>query len=93
MNKITPSAFTRVNNDYYGNPRYVCHFSDLISLEEYQDTLINLSIDEKYTHVLKRVKPLGGKKYRCNNFGGGVVFQSYNLNELCNRINETFNLK
>lgn len=93
MDKITPGKFTRINNDYCGNPRYVCHFSDLISLEEYQDALMNISIDEKYTHVLQRVKSLGGKKYHCNDFGGGVVFQSYNLNELCERINKKLNLK
>lgn len=23
---ITPSDFTRINNDSNGNPRYVCHF-------------------------------------------------------------------
>ena len=26
--------FTMVNNDYYGNPRYVCHYSDLLTRDE-----------------------------------------------------------
>ena len=93
MNKITPDKFTRINNDYCGNPRYVCHFSDLMTLDEYQNALMNISIEEAYNTILSKVKPLGGKKYHCNDFGGGVVFQSYNLNELCERINEALNLK
>lgn len=57
---------TRVNNDVNGNPRWVVHFSDLgLELNHYQDML----------HVF------GFKKYRANWFGGGVVFQSYNIED------------
>ena len=72
--------FTRVNNDVYGNPRYVTHFLSLLNEEE--QTLSN------YNLAVKRANKLGGKKYRGSDFGGGIVFQSYNLDELRKRIIE-----
>ena len=72
--------FTRVNNDVYGNPRYVTHFLSLLNEEE--QTLSN------YNLALKRANKLGGRKYRGSDFGGGIVFQSYNLDELRKRIIE-----
>ena len=72
--------FTRVNNDVYGNPRYVTHFFSL--LKEDEQTLSN------YNLAVKRANKLGGKKYRGSDFGGGIVFQSYSLSDLSNRINE-----
>ena len=70
--------FTRVNNDVYGNPRYVTHFFSL--LKEDEQTLSN------YNLAVKRANKLGGKKYRGSDFGGGIVFQSYDLNGLRKRI-------
>lgn len=59
----------RIENDNNGNPRYVVHFSDLgISLWDYDD------INKLY----------GFKKYTAKWFGGGVVFQSYNIEETIN---------
>lgn len=56
----------RIDNDNNGNPRYVVHFSDLgVSLWDYD------SINKLY----------GFNKYRAKWFGGGVVFQSYNIEE------------
>lgn len=56
----------RIDNDNNGNPRYVVHFSDLgVSLWDYD------SINKLY----------GFSKYRAKWFGGGVVFQSYNIVE------------
>ena len=70
--------FTRVNNDFCGNPRYVTHFFSL--LKEDEQTISN------YNLAVKRANKLGGKKYRGSDFGGGIVFQSYNLGELKKRI-------
>ena len=54
----------RIKNDVNGNPRYVVHFMDLnIKLADYDN------INKLY----------GFKKYRAGWFGGGVVFQSYNI--------------
>ena len=70
--------FTRVNNDFCGNPRYVTHFFSFLKEEE--QTLSN------YNLAVKRANKLGGKKYRGSDFGGGIVFQSYNLDCLRKRI-------
>lgn len=72
--------FNRVNNDFYGNPRYVTHFFSL--LKEDEQTLSNYSL------AVKRANKLGGKKYRGSDFGGGVVFQSYNLDDLRKNITD-----
>ena len=59
----------RIPNDVNGNPRYVVHFSDLgIKLSDYDN------INKLY----------GFKKYRAGWFGGGVVFQSYNIEDTLN---------
>ena len=72
--------FTRVNNDFYGNPRYVTHFFSL--LKEDEQTLSN------YNLAVKRANNFGGKKYRGKDFGGGIVFQSYSLDDLRKKISE-----
>ena len=54
----------RIPNDVNGNPRYVVNFRDLgVGLWDYDN------INKLY----------GFKKYRAKWFGGGVVFQSYNI--------------
>jgi hypothetical protein len=81
-NTITPDHFTRVNSDYYGNPRYVCHFTHFITDNDNGGAL------EKYAIACKRANKIGGAKYRAKNYGGGVVFQSYSLQDTCKAINE-----
>ena len=59
----------RIPNDVNGNPRYVVHFMDLnIKLTDYDN------INKLY----------GFNKYRAGWFGGGVVFQSYNIEDTLN---------
>ena len=59
----------RIPNDTNGNPRYVVHFRDLgIDLWDYDN------INKLY----------GFNKYRAKWFGGGVVFQSYNIEDTLN---------
>ncbi len=72
--------FTRVNNDVYGNPRYVTHFFEFLKDEEK-----NVS---NYKLAVKRANKLGGKVYRGSDFGGGIVFQSYDPSYLRKRIIE-----
>lgn len=56
----------RIKNDSNGNPRYVVHYRDLdIGLWDYDK--INIMY--------------GFNKYRAKWFGGGVVFQSYNIED------------
>lgn len=65
--------FTRIDNDINGNPRYVCHF---------------LNIADNYETAVKMANKIGGRKYHTKKYGGGIVFQSYNIYELEKRINE-----
>ena len=89
---VTIENFTRVNNDVNGNPRYVIHFLDCINDKESKEVEKNAkpfqAISDKYTFAVNKMRKLGGQKYRGKDFGGGVVFQSYNLHELANKINE-----
>lgn len=84
--------FTRVNNDVNGNPRYVVHFLELLNSNE-QETIRSKAkpfeaITDMYNFAVKKANKIGGKKYRGKDFGGGIVFQSYNNNDLEKRINE-----
>ena len=72
--------FTRVNNDFCGNPRFVTHFYSFLNEDE--QTLSN------YKLAVKRANKLGGKVYRGSDFGGGIVFQSYDPSYLRKRIIE-----
>lgn len=76
--------FTRINNDSNGNPRYVVHFLNFLNDEERSF----LPFTKKYEYAIKKAKLLGGKKYDNKQYGGGVVFQSYNTNILEKDINE-----
>lgn len=69
---ITESSFTQVNNDFYGNPRYVLHYSMLAN---------------NYDRALKLAKEFGGKKFHNRQYGGGIVFTTYFLNELADKLN------
>ena len=83
---ITPSDFTRVKNDVNGNPRYVMHFLALDIHGPYKG--IGFGLSDRYVMACQLAKKLGGRKFHNKQYGGGIVFQSYNLRELCNRLNE-----
>ncbi len=81
---------TRISNDTNGNPRYVCHFSDLLSQSE-KDRFpltvspifnVNVNLDARYKLALHKARTIGGRKYNTKSYGGGIVFQSYNVAEL-----------
>lgn len=69
---ITENSFKRINNDVNGNPRYVFHF---------------LELADNYSEALKIAKNIGGKKFHNKQFGGGIVIQSYNLQDDIKDIN------
>ena len=80
--------FKRVNRDINGNPRYVTHFTELLTLDEF-DSFTGLDkITQAYNLAIKKAKKIGGSKYRGKDFGGGIVFQSYNTEELIRDIHE-----
>jgi hypothetical protein len=89
---VTTENFTRVNNDINGNPRYVIHFLDLLTDKEQDEIKANARpfqfINDMYNEAINKAKTIGGKKYRGKDFGGGIVFQSYNLYDTAKDINE-----
>lgn len=69
--------FKRINCDVNGNPRYVCHF---------------LKLSNNYDEALKIAKKAGGRKFHNKQYGGGIAFTTYNLDEikefiLANKVN------
>lgn len=89
----TKIEFTRINNDVNGNPRYVCHFLNLVSDKDFiapkemtESEAANYrqgmsSTDYAYNLAVKRANKIGGKKFHNKQYGGGIVFQSYNVAE------------
>ena len=86
---ITQDDFTRVNNDTNGNPRFVCHFLSITMPDDLREYMGMDKISQKYDLALSRAKPLGGRKFHNKQFGGGIVFCTYNLRDLCEKINLT----
>jgi hypothetical protein len=94
----TEINFTRVNNDVNGNPRYVCHFLDIITGKDEAQVKddFRLTLQQNpfkrtsllYDFAVDKAKKIGGKRYRGKDFGGGIVFQSYNINETKKQLNE-----
>ena len=70
---ITAKNFTRISNDTNGNPRYVIHY---------------LNVDRNYEKAIKIANKLGCKKFNNKQYGVGIVFQSYNIDGLAERLNE-----
>ncbi len=78
-------TFTRVPSDANGNPRYVVHFLALNTREELdRDPWIPVS--DKYNLATKRANTIGGRRYHCKRYGGGIVFQSYSIDETAAHI-------
>lgn len=80
-----PITFTRIKNDANGNPRYVCHFLNLNTDDELE--MVG-GLMSKYQLACKRANLIGGKKYTAKAYGGGIVFQSYSLDDEVRSINE-----
>ena len=70
---INGITFSHINNDYYGNPRYVFHF---------------LELSDDYKRAIKLSHQIGGGKYTAKWYGGGIVIQSYNIEETAKHIND-----
>ena len=96
----TKIEFTRIKSDVNGNPRYVCHFLNLLKDGEFDNigtvnkdgSIMSANdvtrlvygkslISYKYDVAVKRANKIGGRKYHTKAYGGGIVFQSYNLRD------------
>lgn len=71
--------FKRIDNDVNGNPRYVCHYLNLLTEVEKAST--DPLFGDPYTLAMKRAKKIGGRRYHTKQYGGGIVFQSYNVEQ------------
>lgn len=84
--------FTRINNDVNGNPRYVVHFLALLTDAEQTEIRAKAkpfeAVSDMYAYAVKKANKIGGKKYRGKDFGGGIVFQSYNIQDTESKIND-----
>ena len=80
----------RANNDVNGNPRYVIHYLDLFTSVELAEiyaadckagkTFENRT--DKYAIACKRGNELlGSRKFHNKQYGGGVVFSSYSVED------------
>lgn len=79
----TVDDLTRINNDVNGNPRYVIHFLALLTDQERGD------LESRYNVAIARAKKMfGGKKFHNRQYGGGIVFTSYNVDTELRLINE-----
>jgi hypothetical protein len=65
--------FTRINNDTNGSPRFVVHY---------------LQVAESYERALYLARKIGGRKFHNKQYGGGIAFQSYNIDWLENKIRQ-----
>lgn len=71
--KTTENDLTRISNDSNGNPRYVVHY---------------LALSNCYQTAIKIGNSGGGRKFNNKQYGGGIVFQSYDPKGLVEWINE-----
>ena len=73
----TENDLTRINNDSNGNPRYVIHFLALLTQAE-KDAIGPMN---RYDYAVKKARKLkiGGRKFNNKQYGGGIVFSSYNV--------------
>ena len=84
--------YKKIKNDIYGNPRYVIHFMKLLTQNEL-DSFSGLDkISKAYALAIKKAKKLGGKAYHGKDFGGGIVFKSFNIESTIKDIVEVKNV-
>ena len=81
---ISSIEATRINNDINGYPRYVIHFLNFLNSEEKNF----LPFNKKYDYALKKAKLIGGKKFDTKQYGGGIVLQSYDIEQTKKQIND-----
>tara|TARA_R110002124_G_scaffold215130_2_gene381081 strand:+ start:243 stop:686 length:444 start_codon:yes stop_codon:yes gene_type:complete len=74
--------WTRANNDINGNPRYICHYLAFKPLQDSNEAFVSFS----YEDAIKEANKLGGKKYHNKQYGGGLIFSTYNLQSLSDKI-------
>jgi hypothetical protein len=85
IENINGLDFTPINNNYYGNPRYIVHFFTFLTDAERK----TYGIDTRgylFDLAVERSRKVGGKKYKGQIYGGGIVLSSYNLRDTSEKI-------
>jgi hypothetical protein len=57
---------------------------DVLNTEE----RMAIPFSKMYEYALKKAKKIGGKKFDNKQYGGGIVFQSYNLENTWKKIQD-----
>ena len=87
----TTHEWKRLNNDVNGNPRYAVHFRAMVPDLMAGHWGDHYSLPEMYRIAVKRANKIGGRRYHNKSFGGGIVFQSYSLEETEKAIERLLN--
>lgn len=83
---IDLNDFTRVNSDSNGNPRYAIHFLNCMpDIDDWSKE----TVSNQYGMTCHLMNKIGGRKYHNKSYGGGIVFQSYNIHDTAKAIQET----
>jgi len=80
---------TRIKNDVNGNPRYVIHFLAVYQhklAKAYKETFITKAFDTGYDFACLLGNRAGFKRFHNKQYGGGLVFQSYNVQQDLNNL-------
>ena len=80
---ITLNDFTRINNDTNGAPRYVIHF---LALDKY-GYQSSIQLSERYNLALVLSKQANGRKFHNKQYGGGIAFATYSLDDTVTKLN------
>jgi hypothetical protein len=70
----------KISNDINGNPRWVVGMHWILEEKEGE----GLTILERFDLAVKKARKVGGTKYRGRDFGGCIVFQSYDIQATVN---------
>lgn len=83
MTNLTQTLFNeeikleRANNDANGNPRYILHFT---AVSRKLKGELGDAIKDRDMYLLSvQAAGRGFNKYRAKSYGGGIIFQSYNI--------------
>lgn len=91
MNAENKIEWTKIKHDTNGNPRYVCHFlnfltdddfrapKDMTEPEAAEYIRVMKTTAYAYKLALKKANKIGGRKYHNKQYAGGIVFQSHNI--------------
>ena len=70
---VNTAKFFKIKNDINGNPRYMCHYREL---------------SENWCRAIALAKTIGGRPHRSKYYKEGIVFTTYNIQEISKSIQD-----